>query len=301
MGNRYGQVLLSVILLSGLIGAAVQSPTPSSAAVPRVAIQAGHWRAEEAPGALRSHTGGSVAGVDERDITLDIAQRVADRLRSTGIEVEILPTWFPQNYAADAFVSLHVNGSPSSTHRGFFADRAEDSVIPAREDQLVDLIEAEYAQATGLPYVYRPTINTRRYYGYYRVTGTTPAVLVELGFLTNDADRAFLVTSPQQAADGLARAISRFLGQAPPTEPLGRATLDSEGFGGAFLRLEPTRQSLALRIVPDGQELEIVGSQWGEAVEAGNQQWYRVRWQEQDGYIYAGLVDLWQTVFGQDR
>ena len=291
---------LFIAVLLGAVCVSVSAPAARARPGPRVAIQAGHWRAREAP--LRISTGGSVNGVHEWAIDLDVAQRVAVLLRAAGIEAEVLPAWFPAGYAADAFVSLHVNGSPNPDHRGFFAERAEDSVIPAVEDRLVRLINSVYGEATGIPYIYRPTRDSRRYYGYYRVTGSTPAVLVEMGFLTNDTDRAFLTGSPQTAAQALATAIRRFLADTPPASPgpaatpgsppTRLATIRSDLGRSARLREQPTRRSPVLAVIPQGSEIAIAGTSTGEAVDPGNSTWYVVRWQGRQGYVYAGLVDL---------
>ena len=54
---------------------------PSVAETPRrVAIQAGHWRTDEAPAEfprLRFSSGGEAAGIMEVDVTRDVAERVA--------------------------------------------------------------------------------------------------------------------------------------------------------------------------------------------------------------------------------
>ena len=290
--------LLVSLVITGLLGLGGSiAPAATAAVGPRVAIQAGHWRANEAPWPFRISTGGSVAGVDERTITLDVAQRVGALLRPAGIEAEVLPAWFPSDYAADAFLALHVNGSPNPAHRGFFADRSDDSRIPEVEERLTRLINSEYAKATGLPYIYRPTPNSRRYYGYYRVTGSTPAALIEMGFLTNETDRAFLTSAPQTAAQALATAIQRFLadaaprGAAQPLETERAGTLRSEPARSAALRLRPTRQSPALGVIPDGSKVAILGTRSGEVVEGVNPVWYLVRWQGRQGYVYTGLVE----------
>ncbi|HEX2171500.1 MAG TPA: N-acetylmuramoyl-L-alanine amidase [Dehalococcoidia bacterium] len=282
------------IILAGAVVAALTLPMPASAAPtgPRVALQAGHWQAREAPFPLSISTGGSTQGVEEWRINLDVAQRTASVLRASGIEVEVLPSWFPKGYAADAFVSLHVNGSPNGSHRGFFADRAEDSAIPAEEDRLVSLINSAYAQGTPIPYVYRPTRNSRRYYGYYRVTDRTPAALIEMGFLTDDTDRAFLTESPQKAADALALGIKRFLDGAGATSAGSRSgtiRLDP-GTKTAALRAEPTRRSAALARIPAGADVSLTGRTVGEEVEPSNDQWVAVRWQGYRGYVYSGLI-----------
>jgi hypothetical protein len=280
--------------LAGLLVAAVCLPAgvAEAQAGRRVALQAGHWRAREAPFPLSISTGGSVRDMDEWRINLDVAQRAATVLRAAGIQVDVLPSWFPDDYAADAFLALHVNGSPNPGQRGFFADRAADSAIPAEEDRLVALINDAYGQATPIPYAYRPTPSSRRYYGFYRVTGRTPAALIELGFLTNEADRAFLTQSPQRAAEALAAALERFLAddRAERGGGGGVGHIRTAGGGPATFRARPTRRGAALAILPTGTAVTVTGRTTGEEVEPGNDRWVAVRWQGSSGYVYSGLV-----------
>jgi N-acetylmuramoyl-L-alanine amidase len=59
----------------------------------------------------------------------------------------------------------------------------------------------------------------RGYYAFnYRrhehaVAKTTPAVIVEMGFLTNAADRALMLGRPDRVATGIANGITRYLGE----------------------------------------------------------------------------------------
>ena len=88
----------------------------------RVAIQIGHWKVDEAPDefpSLRFQGGGSFDGVDEVDLNIDIAQRVAALLRGRGIVVELLPATIPPGYLADVFVSLHADGDDYREATGF--------------------------------------------------------------------------------------------------------------------------------------------------------------------------------------
>src|SRR5438046_10371671 len=75
----------------------------------RVAIQAGHWKSDEAPDELRRlipQTGAAWEGVTEVEINLDIAQRVSVILNSKGVAVDVLPVTIPAGYVADAVVAL---------------------------------------------------------------------------------------------------------------------------------------------------------------------------------------------------
>ncbi len=177
---------------------------------PRVGLQAGHWRRAEAPAPFKTNTGASGGGKTEAEVNLDIAQRTAALLRDVGCVVDVLPTWFNPGYKADVFVAIHADGGPAD-RRGFFADPPANSRNKPAEQRLVDLLNEEHAKATGIPYQNRSTVNSRYYYGFSRVDANTPRALIELGFLTNAADRAVLLGSPDEVARGLANAIVRFL------------------------------------------------------------------------------------------
>jgi N-acetylmuramoyl-L-alanine amidase len=84
------------------------------------------------PGHGGSNTGGKnqVSGVLEKDVTLDMANKVAKILRKAGLQVLLTRTTdktmtlrqrvdVANNAKADLFVSVHTNASPSRTQRGY--------------------------------------------------------------------------------------------------------------------------------------------------------------------------------------
>lgn len=176
----------------------------------RVGLQVGHWRNWEAGPPLSRNSGASGGGKTEAEVNIAIARETAALLEQMGYAVDILPTAIPRGYAADAVVAIHADGGPSN-RRGFFSDTPAKSPVAGAEARLSNLIDQEYATATGLTRVYRSTVNTKRYYGYSRVTAKTPMVIVETGFLTNAADREIIVGRPDLAARGLANGIDSFL------------------------------------------------------------------------------------------
>src|SRR3989442_10298501 len=93
----------------------VRIPVPKVPTGPRkVGIQVGHWKVDEAPDELRRlaiQTGTTWRGINEVDVNLDIADRVAKDLRGRGIAVEIFPATVPAGYVADAFIALHPDGA----------------------------------------------------------------------------------------------------------------------------------------------------------------------------------------------
>ena len=126
-------------------------PPPIVPGPRRVAIQAGHWKTDEAPDEfpnLRFQFGTSVAGIDEVNVNLDIADRVAVILRAKGLLVDVLPATIPPSYVADAFVALHADDDGGfGTATGFKI--AHGFYRGPSEDGLVDALTTEYAAATG--------------------------------------------------------------------------------------------------------------------------------------------------------
>ncbi len=185
----------------------------------RVGIQAGHWKLEEVPEeleGLQDSTGAHGGGHSEQETVLEIAREVKALLEKEGIVVDLLPATVPVDYAADAFVSIHADGSSSANVSGYkIAPPRRD--FSGKADALVDALYATYGEATGM----RTDANiTRRMSGYYAFNWRrydhalhpmTPAAIIETGFMTSATDRAIIVSKPQVAAEGIAEGILRFL------------------------------------------------------------------------------------------
>ncbi|MDA8219569.1 MAG: N-acetylmuramoyl-L-alanine amidase [Dehalococcoidales bacterium] len=178
----------------------------------RIGLQVGHWLNQYAPAPFNTHTGASGGGKTEAEVNLAMAKATAAILEQQGYVVDVLPTWFTAGYHADTFVAIHCDGGVSS-RRGFFAEAPASSSTKQKDLELVALLNDEHAKATGIPYVYRGTANSRYYYGFDRVDKTTPRALIETGFLSNATDRDILVNHTDQVAQGLAQAIMKFLDQ----------------------------------------------------------------------------------------
>jgi hypothetical protein len=211
------------------IAGAASDPTttPAPAAVEeqapalRVGLQAGHWLTAQAPAELawiRTATGTAGGGTNEWELNLDIARRVAPRLEAQGILVDVLPATVPPGYQADAFVALHADGDLSGRMSGYKIARASRSTIPDTDDALVAALNRSYAAATGLrsdnANITRNmtgyyTFNSRRY--QHAIAPTTPAAILEMGFLTNASDRRTLLGAPDQVVQGVTDGILAFL------------------------------------------------------------------------------------------
>lgn len=228
-------------------GVIVQSPGPTAAPnatgtlripvpknVPtgprRVAIQAGHWKSDEAPDELRRlipQTGAEWEGVTEVEINLDIAQRVSVILNSKGIAVDLLPTTIPVGYVADAFVALHGDSDGVGVASGF--KMAHGTRRGPHEDALLNDIKDAYGAATGLDYdATRISRNMTGYFAFnwsrfqHAVAAHTPAVILEMGFVSNDNDRALMLDRADVVADAIATGVIKFLDETPRTKIFGQ-------------------------------------------------------------------------------
>ncbi|HAL27630.1 MAG TPA: hypothetical protein DCP25_12985 [Chloroflexi bacterium] len=205
----------------------------------RIGIQVGHWMTDNVPPELRRlevQTGTSWNGITETEVSLDIATRLLALLRSHGYIVDLIPTTVPQGYLADAFVALHLDGDGVGTAEGY--KLAHGSRRGPFEQQLLQDISDEYGAATGFAIDPNVTSGMRAYYGFnwqrYRSATSpfTPSVILEMGFLSNDNDRGFIMDQPDVVAAAIANGIERFLSEVPSTELFGKDLL-----------LPPTRQA----------------------------------------------------------
>lgn len=185
-------------------------PEPTIDISNRIGILAGHL----------GYDAGAVCadGLREVDITHDIAQRVAARLRALGYRVDILQEHDPdmpqpplQNYLAAVFVALHVDSCmPGSS--GFKVARWAFSQMPEIEDRLVQCLYHEYAAITGLArHESSITIDMWNYYAFREIGEPTPGAIIELGFM--GGDRWLLVNQPDLAAQGVVNGILCFLNE----------------------------------------------------------------------------------------
>ena len=196
-------------------------PTPEEWEPPegpvRIALQVGHWKTDEAPGELSGLRDGGTRwrGTPEWEVNLGIARRTAELLEEEGYEVELLPAVVPPGYRAHLFVSIHADGSadPAATGYRIAAPRRDAT---GRADQVVELLERTYGDATGLPLLPDVTRRMRNYYAFnfrrYRhaLHPMTIAVILETGFLTSARDRSVIVDDPERAARGIVDAVRAF-------------------------------------------------------------------------------------------
>ena len=235
---RFAFVTACVALLAGLpmqggadgTGTVASRESEASAVVsrtaaPRIALQAGHWRAEEAPWELRGlrDNGTRWGGTAEWEVNLDIARRAGAGLEALGYEVDILPAVVPPDYRADLFIAIHADGSNDPNASGFrVASPRRDAT--GRASEAASLLADAYGEATGLRWLQSSTRRMRNYYAFnYRryqhsLHPSTVGVIIETGFLTSPRDRSVIINDPERAALGIVQAVASFPETAPPAD-----------------------------------------------------------------------------------
>ena len=264
--------------------------------IPRIGIQVGHWQTEQMPDELerfRTSTGTFAAGVSEIEVNLAVSERVVALLEAEGLTVDLLPATIPVKYHADAFVTIHADGASSGNPRGFKV-ATPWRTSPASQ-LLMDSIVAEYAAGTGLPQDSAITVNMRGYYAFswrrhqHAIARTTPAVIVEMGYLSNAQDRAFLVNQPDVIAQSITNGILRYLDQLdrsdatfyePKEYPVHRAAND-----GVVVRAAPSANAGSIFVMNGDKRFlpfrEVDG--WYEGVVRG--EWRVIGWVRKDDVV----------------
>lgn len=213
----------------------------------RVALQIGHLDTDQYPPELahrRTATGASAAGVAEVDVNESVARAAAALLRQQGIDVVLLPATVPPGFDADAFVSLHADGGGSSGYKIAPPWRASRA-----SRRLSALLREHYGKVTGMREdLNGVTYNMRGYYAFggrfrHAIARTTPAAILEMGYLTDPRDRAFLTSRPEVAARGIVDGVLAFLAEHNPLEPT--ATIPP-----APTVLWPARRTVPLHAAP---------------------------------------------------
>ena len=169
------------------------------------------------------NTGAEGNGFAEQDITYEVGQRLATLLRNNGnFEVRVSrPTENTQlgtsnasslqarvnganSWDADYFISIHTNASSSVSASG---SEALVYNVPSIAEELGEDILVGLNNSTGLR---NRGIKVRP--GLYVLRKTNmPAVLIEIGFISNPGDASLMANNPELFARGIYDGILRFL------------------------------------------------------------------------------------------
>lgn len=209
-------------------------PAPSQsrwdATAPLIIVDAGHG----------GHDGGAVAnGVIEKNLTLDLAQRLKRELEAAGLRVFMTRTGdqfleleeraaLASKHHAAAFVSVHLNtASAGDEAEGIETYFAEPPPLSARQfataktdkpQNSADFATAVQRMVCTVSQAQNRGTKTRNY--TVVAQATCPAILVECGFITHSEEVARLNREKyrDQVAAGIARGVVLFLQAQPPPQ-----------------------------------------------------------------------------------
>lgn len=170
----------------------VVTPKPVGTGKKKVVIDAGHGGSDA----------GAIGGdIYEKDITLDVSKRVQDLLAKQGYIVQMTRAGdsyvslqdrvaISEKFDPDIFVSIHVNSSVRPEITG-----VETHYYHQESMSLAQTVHSSLASAVSSPN--RGLFKSK----FYVINHTTaPAILVEIGFISNSAERAQLVSEKRKQA-----------------------------------------------------------------------------------------------------
>lgn len=184
-----------------------------------IGIQVGHLDVINHPDELenlRYNTGGVAGERSELEVNKSVAYLLRDMLQAEGFLVDVLPATVPRNYRADVFISLHADSSPDLQRRGYKS--AYYKYVRNHQDPILKThIDKAYFYFSGLPDDDANVSGSMlEYYAFNRqrfkhsLAKRTPAILVEMGYISNDADWEFL-KDPVNPAYALKMGILSYL------------------------------------------------------------------------------------------
>ena len=176
-----------------------------------IGLVIGHWSREAVldPGALCLDRDG-VAELSELEINQHIAQRVAAELEALGARVWLLEEKDDRLHGlfADLALSLHADSCIEAT--GFKAAYTPGAAMQVQSHAFVECLRTEYAAHTGLDWhAYSITDDMLHYHMHEKVANSTPAVILEMGFM--GGDRQLLTQQPDRVRDGIIASVRCFL------------------------------------------------------------------------------------------
>jgi len=172
-----------------------------------IVIDAGHGGTD---------VGATREGHNEKDLTLDMSQRLATILKKKGLQVLMVRDTdvyvsledrvaFTENNGGDLFVSIHVNSSVTEDGNGI-----ETHYYTPQSYDFAQIVHKEFA--SQIKSKDRGLFKSK----FYVINHTTcPSILVETGFISNPQEREELLTKErrQKTAEAIAKGILKYLGK----------------------------------------------------------------------------------------
>lgn len=175
----------------------------------KIVIDPGHGGKD--PGAV------GPSGIKEANVNLQVALKVAEKLRKAGVEVKLTRTGdvfvdlqprcdIANSFNADYFVSIHCNSAGTPEARG---TETYCYKLGSKGEVLAKAIQAELIAVTGRA---DRGVKTANYYVLKRTN--MPAVLIELAFLSNPEEERLLasVDYQEKCASAIAKGIDYIIG-----------------------------------------------------------------------------------------
>ena len=118
-------------------------------------------------------------------------------------------------YSASAFISIHTDSC--SVDISGFKTRAEKSSEASK--QLAECLWSRYEAETDLPrHLATITTNMTQYHAFRKIAETTPAAIIEIGFL--GGDREYLTQHSDRVSAGIVKGVECFLAPSQATPAL---------------------------------------------------------------------------------
>jgi N-acetylmuramoyl-L-alanine amidase len=182
----------------------------------RIGIVSGHWGNGDDMGAVCPD------GTNEHDINLAIASLVRQKLEAQGYNIDLLQEFDPrlEGYQAALLLSIHNDTCDVIDDQATGFKLASSSY--SRDKNLTERLSAclhdRYTRATGLPFLSgNITINMTDYHAFRAIAPSTPAAIIETGFL--NLDRSLLVDHPDVVAEGVVAGVLCFV-RSESVEPI---------------------------------------------------------------------------------
>lgn len=204
MPTPEGAAIAAVLQPSPTLPPGAPTPTPRNPKL--IGLVAGHWKNDS----------GAVCpdGRKEVDVNLRIATLVQKILTEQGYQVEMLHEFDPrlENYQAAALVSIHNDSCDfvNTEATGYKVASAMATRHPELAARLTACLRARYGAATGLTlHSTSVTSDMTSYHAFGEINETTPAAIIETGFL--NLDGPLLFEKPDIVAQGVAAGILCFM------------------------------------------------------------------------------------------
>lgn len=182
--------------------------------------------ADETKDKVSSGTSGSVSGMDEYELTLELSLKLQERLIDSGYQVVMTRTTNDVDISnaeraevanranADAFVRIHANGSEDSSVEGAMticqtSDNPYNGELYEESKKLSENILDELVEETDCEKQYVWETDSMSGINWCQV----PVSIVEVGYMSNPEEDALLATEDYQdkVVEGIARGIEKYL------------------------------------------------------------------------------------------